>query len=118
MKQRVAIAKGLALGSKIILMDEPFAALDAITRNQMQTELLRIKELVNMTVIFITHNIQEAISLGNRVMVMSKNGTIREHLENPLEKPVSPATKGYGELWEHLNGLLTAEREKAANHAD
>ena len=59
MKQRVAIAKGLALGSRIILMDEPFAALDAMTRNQMQDELLHIKEKEKMTVIFITHNIQE-----------------------------------------------------------
>lgn len=62
MKQRVAIAKGLALGSKIILMDEPFASLDAMTRNKMQSELLHIKEKEKMTVIFITHNIQEAIS--------------------------------------------------------
>ena len=107
MKQRVAIAKGLALGSKIILMDEPFAALDAITRNQMQTELLEIKRKVNMTVIFITHNIQEAISLGNRILVMSRQGTIRESMDNPLEHPVSPASEGYGELWRHLNNMLT-----------
>ncbi|MBQ9827411.1 MAG: ABC transporter ATP-binding protein [Lachnospiraceae bacterium] len=110
MKQRVAIARGMALGSKVMLMDEPFAALDAITRNQMQTELLRIKENAKMTIIFITHNIQEAISMGNRVMVMSKNGDILEDAPNPLEKPVSPATPGYGELWQHLNGLLHSER--------
>ena len=64
MKQRVAIAKGLALGSKIIMMDEPFAALDAMTRKQLQAELIKIKEKEKMTVLFITHNIQEAISLG------------------------------------------------------
>lgn len=112
MKQRVAIAKGLALGSKIILMDEPFAALDAMTRNQMQNELMHIKEKEKMTVIFITHNIQEAISLGNRIMVMSKDGHIKEHLYNTIEKPVTPASKGYGELWEHLNNMLTEERAK------
>ena len=111
MKQRVAIAKGMALGSRVILMDEPFAALDAITRNQMQSELTHIKEKEKMTVIFITHNIQEAISLGNRIMVMSREGEIREEFDNPIEKPVSPASKGYGELWEHLNFLLTKERE-------
>ena len=77
MKQRVAIAKGMALGSKIILMDEPFAALDAMTRKQLQSELLKLKQKEKITVIFITHNIQEAISLGNRIMVMSKEGTIR-----------------------------------------
>ena len=109
MKQRVAIAKGMVLGSKIIMMDEPFAALDAMTRNQMQAELMQIKEKEKMTVLFITHNIQEAIALGNRIMVMSKDGVIREHLYNPIEKPVTPASEGYGELWEHLNGLLTEE---------
>lgn len=78
MKQRVAIAKGMALGSKIIMMDEPFAALDAMTRNQMQSELMHIKEKEKMTVLFITHNIQEAIALGNRIMVMSKDGLIKD----------------------------------------
>lgn len=112
MKQRVAIAKGMALGSKIILMDEPFAALDAMTRNQMQNELMHIKEKEKMTVLFITHNIQEAIALGNRIMVMSKNGMIKEHMYNPIDKPVTPASEGYGELWEHLNQLLTEENAK------
>lgn len=112
MKQRVAIAKGMALGSKIILMDEPFAALDAMTRNQMQDELIHIKEKDKMTVIFITHNIQEAISLGNRIMVMSKDGKIKEHMHNPIKKPVTPASEGYGELWEHLNKALHEERTK------
>ncbi len=110
MKQRVAIARGMALGSSIILMDEPFAALDAMTRNRMQSELLHIKEKESMTVVFITHNIQEAISLGNRIMVMSRNGEVKEHLYNTLEKPVTPATPGYGALWKHLNDLLTEER--------
>ena len=107
MKQRVAIAKGLALGSKIIMMDEPFAALDAMTRKQLQAELIKIKEKEKMTVLFITHNIQEAISLGNRIMVMSKEGIIKEHLYNHVEKPVTPVSEGYGELWQHLNELLT-----------
>ena len=111
-KQRVAIAKGLALGSKIILMDEPFASLDAMTRNKMQSELLHIKEKEKMTVIFITHNIQEAISLGNKIMVMSKNGTIKEKMDNPISKPVTPASEGYGELWEHLNNALTEENKE------
>lgn len=106
MKQRVAIARAMALGSKLILMDEPFAALDAITRNRMQDELLTIKEREGLTVIFITHNIQEAICLGNRIMVMSKDGLIREDMENTIEKPVTPASAGYGELWQHMNRML------------
>ncbi len=112
MKQRVAIARGMALGSKIILMDEPFAALDAMTRNQMQDELVKLKEKEKITVIFITHNIQEAISLGNRIMVMSKDGNIKEMMDNPIEKPVTPASEGYGKLWEHINNMLTEERDK------
>ena len=110
MKQRVAIARAMAMGSKLILMDEPFAALDAITRNRMQDELLTIKEREGLTVIFITHNIQEAICLGNRIMVMSKDGLIREDMENTIEKPVTPASAGYGELWQHMNRML---RERA-----
>ncbi|MBR0148043.1 MAG: ABC transporter ATP-binding protein [Lachnospiraceae bacterium] len=106
MKQRVAIARAMALGSEIVLMDEPFAALDAMSRNQMQDELIRIKEKEKMTVLFITHNIQEAISCGNRIMVMGKNGSIIENMKNPIEKPVTPASAGYGELWKHLNQLL------------
>ncbi len=109
MKQRVAIARAMALGSRIILMDEPFAALDAMSRNQMQDELLRIKEGEGMTVLFITHNIQEAITLGNRIMVMGNSGNIIEHMENPIEKPVTPASPGYSELWKHLNRLLRNE---------
>ncbi len=111
MKQRVAIARGLALGSKIMLMDEPFAALDAMTRNQMQNELLSIKEKEHMTIILITHNIQEAICLGNRILVMTHDGYIKEHVENTLPRPISPATPGYGELWEHLNEMLVQERD-------
>ena len=107
-------AMGRALMSKprIILMDEPFASLDAMTRNKMQSELLHIKEKEKMTVIFITHNIQEAISLGNKIMVMSKNGTIKEKMDNPISKPVTPASEGYGELWEHLNNALTEENKE------
>lgn len=109
MKQRVAIAKGLALRPKIILMDEPFAALDAMTRNKLQTELLKIKEHENATIIFITHNIQEALTLGNRVMLMSKNGEIKINMANEIPKPVTPASEGYGAMWEMLNGALWEE---------
>ena len=111
MKQRVAIAKGLALQPKIILMDEPFAALDAMTRNKLQAELLKIKEQHNATIIFITHNIQEALVLGNRVMLMSKKGEIKINMSNDIPKPVTPASEGYGEMWKELNAALWAEDE-------
>ena len=112
MKQRVAIAKGLALKPKIVLMDEPFAALDAMTRNKLQAELIKIKEKENATVIFITHNIQEALVLGNRVILMSKDGEIKINMENKIPKPVTPASEGYGEMWKILNDALWAEDEE------
>ena len=112
MKQRVAIAKGLALRPKIILMDEPFAALDAMTRNKLQSELLRIKEHENATIIFITHNIQEALVLGNRVILMSGRGEIKIDMPNDIPKPVTPASEGYGALWKELNDALWAEDDE------
>lgn len=111
MKQRVAIAKGLALNPKIILMDEPFASLDAMTRNKLQSELLRIKEKENVTVIFITHNIQEALVLGTRILLMSKKGSIKIDIENSIEKPVTPASEGYGQMWKMFNDALWEENE-------
>lgn len=109
MKQRVAIAKGLALNPKIILMDEPFASLDAMTRNKLQEELWKIKEKENATVIFITHNIQEALVLGTRIMLLSKEGKIKIQMDNNIPKPVTPASEGYGEMWKLFNDALWEE---------
>lgn len=106
MKQRVAIAKALALKAEIILMDEPFAALDAMTRNKLQRELEDIHAQTGATVIFITHNIQEAITLGTRILVMDKKGSIIFDEKNPLSKPVTPLSEGYGELWSQLHNSL------------
>ncbi len=106
MKQRVAIARALALKPQIILMDEPFAALDAMTRNRLQAELLNISKSEDCTFIFITHNIQEAIVLGDRVIVMSKSGEIKVEQKINIEKPITPASVGYGALWEHLHSAL------------
>ena len=90
MKQRVAIAKALALKPEIILMDEPFAALDAMTRNNLQKELLDLFNKENITIIFITHNIQEAIVLGTRVMLIKLI-----HLKS-LVRHLQMATANYG----------------------
>lgn len=106
MKQRVAIAKALALKPKIILMDEPFAALDAMTRRDLQNELLKIANEETCTFIFITHNIQEAIILGTRIIVLRKKGKIVFDEKNLLEKPITPASKHYGELWQQLKDSL------------
>lgn len=106
MKQRVAIAKALALKPKIILMDEPFAALDAITRNSLQRELYEISMTEDVTFIFITHNIQEAITLGTRVLLMSKQGKIIIDDENKIKKPVKPSSEGYGAMWDKFSKAL------------
>ncbi len=109
MKQRVAIAKALALHPEIILMDEPFAALDAITRNRLQRELNRISAEEKITVIFITHNIQEAITLGTRLILMGRSGQIVLNEENPLPKPDAPSSPGDGDLWDYFSAALGAE---------
>ena len=71
MKQRVAIARAMAMEPKILLMDEPFAALDALTRVHMQDELLRLWEDVRFTVVFVTHSIPEAVKIGSRILLLS-----------------------------------------------
>jgi NitT/TauT family transport system ATP-binding protein len=71
MKQRTAIARGMAMEPKILLMDEPFAALDALTRARMQEELLQLWEDTKFTVLFVTHSIPEALRIGNRILLLS-----------------------------------------------
>jgi NitT/TauT family transport system ATP-binding protein len=85
MKQRVAIARSLAFDPDVLLMDEPFAALDAQTREGMQDELLRIWEQTGKTIVFITHGIEEAVYLGQRVAVMtSRPGRIKQIIDIPI----------------------------------
>ncbi|WP_090985061.1 ABC transporter ATP-binding protein [Paenibacillus sp. CF384] len=86
MKQRIAIARSLAYDPEVLLMDEPFAALDAQTRETLQTELLRIWEATKKTIIFITHGIEEAVYLGQRVAVMtSRPGRIKQIIDVPFQ---------------------------------
>jgi NitT/TauT family transport system ATP-binding protein len=81
MKQRVAIARALAMEPAVLLMDEPFAALDALTRRKMQEELVALWDDVGFTVIFVTHSIDEALLIGNRILVMSPHpGQVKAEL--------------------------------------
>lgn len=88
MKQRVGIARALANDPAILLMDEPFGALDAQTRNQMQKELLRIWEETGKTIVFVTHSVDEAVFLSDRIIVMSpRPGTVADKFDIDLKRP-------------------------------
>jgi NitT/TauT family transport system ATP-binding protein len=88
MKQRVAIARALANEPRILLMDEPFGALDALTRCKMQSYLLQIWKKVDVTILFITHDLEEACYLADRIIVMGANpGRVVEVIENPVPRP-------------------------------
>lgn len=110
MQQRVAIARALLLDPDILLMDEPFSALDALTRDEMSFELLRIWRERPKTVLFITHSIPEALLLADRVVVMTgRPGRVREILNVPLSRPRSMATLSepiFHELAAHIRARL------------
>ncbi|CBJ35207.1 ABC transporter ATP-binding protein [Ralstonia solanacearum] len=102
MKQRVAIARSLAYKPDVLLMDEPFAALDAQTREILQGELLRIWEQYRKTIVFITHSLDEAIFLSDRIAVMTRRpGTVKQVLEVPLPRPRLPGLRN-AEAFVHL----------------
>jgi NitT/TauT family transport system ATP-binding protein len=83
MKARVAIARALAMQPEILLMDEPFAALDALTRRQMQEELQKLWEEIRFTMLFVTHSIEEALVVGNRILLLSPHpGRVRAELNS------------------------------------
>jgi NitT/TauT family transport system ATP-binding protein len=88
MKQRVALARALAPNPRVLLMDEPFAALDALTREQLYGDLQRIWQERKKTIVFVTHNVREAVCLGDRVVLFSPHpGRIREDFHIGLPRP-------------------------------
>jgi NitT/TauT family transport system ATP-binding protein len=108
MQQRVAIARALALDPEILLMDEPFGALDELTRIEMQDELLRVWSSRKKTVVFVTHSIWEALALSDRVVVLGgRPGRVRLDLPVPVARPRARTDSRliglYGEIWAHLS---------------
>ena len=106
MQQRVAIARALALDPQILLMDEPFGALDEITRLDMQAELLRVWASRRKTVVFVTHSIMEALTLGDRVVVMGDGGIAAIHeigLPRPRSRSDPALLRMHDAIWEGLH---------------
>jgi len=112
MQQRVALARALILDPQLLIMDEPFGALDALTRDQLNLELLRIWEEKRKTVIFVTHNIPEAILLGDRVIVFSERpGRIMADITIEIERPRGieiKSEKRFGELEVEIYNLIAS----------
>lgn len=110
MQQRVSIARALSFEPSLLLMDEPFGALDEFTRERMNMELLRIWNSTNVTIVFVTHSIAEAVFLSSRIVVMSaRPGRITEVVENDLPYPRDTDTRELSEYFEkvtHVRELL------------
>lgn len=115
MQQRVGLARALAIDPQILLMDEPFAAVDAITREVMQNELMQIVRETGQTVVFITHSVDEALTLGDRILVLTNRparvkGDLQPDIpKEGLDAATIRASAEYGEARQHIWDLLTEE---------
>jgi len=113
MRQRVAIARVLALDSPILLMDEPFGALDALTRRTLQEELLRIWAEWKKTIVFVTHSIDESIYLADRIVVLSyRPGTVKRDIVIDLPRPRDSGDENVGALRRELSLLVMEEQQR------
>jgi NitT/TauT family transport system ATP-binding protein len=112
MQQRVSLCRALAFHPRILLMDEPFAALDEITREAMQDQLLKIWTHIENTILFITHSISEAVLLSERVVILTaRPGRVQEILDIPFPRPRSEALRGdprFTEIVQYIRGKLRA----------
>ncbi len=111
MKQRVGIARAMAMEPEILLMDEPFAALDALTRRKMQEELLQLWDDVRFTVLFVTHSIEEALIVGNRILVMSPHpGQVKAELNAHEFDHTSIGSPKMQQLQHRIREMLFADQ--------
>jgi NitT/TauT family transport system ATP-binding protein len=116
MQQRVAIARTLALRPSVILMDEPFGALDAQTRSEMQQLLLKVWDETASTILFVTHDVEEAIYLADRIFIMSAHpGTIIEDVQVPFDRPRDLSLKQRNEFHDLQNYVLGRLRKAPGN---
>ncbi|MBO9537753.1 ABC transporter ATP-binding protein [Herbaspirillum sp.] len=118
MKARVAIARALAMQPKMLLMDEPFAALDALTRRKMQEELLALWDEVRFTLLFVTHSIEEALVVGNRILLLSPHpGRVRAEINSHQYDLSSLGGAGFQQTAQRIHRLLFDEG-KGANTSE
>ena len=113
MRQRVALARCLALDAPMLLMDEPFGALDALTRRSMQDELLRIWTELQQTIVFVTHGIEESLLLADRVVVMTyRPGTVKKIVTVALPRPRDEATPEFSAAFRAITQLVREEQRR------
>jgi len=119
MRQRVALARALCLRPKLLLMDEPFAALDALLRQKLQDELIRVRQTERITFLLVTHDVEEALYLADRIMIMTPNpGRILTSVPIHLSRPRRRASLEFVQLRQQMMQLLQGEAEDALEGGD
>ncbi|HZP75065.1 MAG TPA: ABC transporter ATP-binding protein [Pseudolabrys sp.] len=119
MRQRLQIARALAIEPAMFLMDEPFAALDALTRRNMHRVLVEIWMATRKTIIFVTHDISEAITMADRIVIMTQGprSRLRDPIVIELSRPRTPAQAGLGALYNRIESIIGEEQDRAGEAA-